>query len=87
MLDGDGDGSIGNLGGERVVGSHPKLIGLRSHAAYRESCGHLNIEGEARILNECNVGLSTHRAICRLLIERILKALVCKRRIVISKGR
>ena len=47
MLDGDGDGSIGNLGGERVVGSHPKLVGQRSHAAYRESCGHLNIEGEA----------------------------------------
>lgn len=47
MLDGDGDGSIGYLGGERVVGSYPKLVGLRSYTAYRESCGHFNIEGEA----------------------------------------
>jgi hypothetical protein len=75
MFDKDGDRSIGYLGGERVVCSHPKLIGLRSHVAYRESSGHFNIEGEASILNECGIGLSAHWAICKLLIESILNAL------------
>lgn len=75
MLDRDRDGSIGYLGGERVVCSHPELKGLRSCAANRESSGRFNIESEASILNECNIGLSAHWAVCQLLIERILKAL------------
>lgn len=75
MLDCDGYRSIGYLVFvKRIVSSHPKLISLRSHAAYRQSSGHFYIEGKASILNVCNIGLSTHWTIYLRLVKIVLNA-------------